>query len=73
MATQTAWGGGIWGANADMSDTVELKEGEDACTVCHVRPLEIAILPCKHEFCGECVTLMRKANVFKVAFTSFRN
>lgn len=66
MAAQGAWGGGIWGANAGNSDSVVLKEGEEACTICHVRRLEIALLPCKHQFCSECVTCLRKANVFKV-------
>ncbi|CAL5229887.1 g13301 [Coccomyxa viridis] len=65
MAAQGAWGGGIWGANAGNSDSVVLKEGEEACTICHVRRLEIALLPCKHQFCSECVTCLRKANVFK--------
>ncbi len=67
MAAQGAWGGGIWGANAGNSDFVVLKEGEEACTICHVRRLEIALLPCKHQFCSECVTCLRKANVFKVS------
>lgn len=49
------------------SPTIVLKDGEEACTICHERPLEICLLPCKHRFCGECVTCLRKANVFKVS------
>ena len=66
MQPQGAWGGGIWGANAQKASPVALKEGEDACTICHEHPLELCIIPCKHEFCGPCVNRLRKANVFKV-------
>ena len=66
MAAHGVWGGGIWGSSTGSTDSAALKEGEEACTICHVRRLEIAMLPCKHRFCSECVTCLRKANVFKV-------
>ena len=66
MQPQGAWGGGIWGSNAQKASPVALKEGEEACTICHEHSLELCIIPCKHEFCGPCVNRLRKANVFKV-------
>ena len=73
MAAQGAWGGGIWGSNAGSSDAAALRDGEEACTICQVRRLEIALLPCKHEFCSECVTCLRKATVFKVSLAQWHS
>ena len=68
MQPRGAWGGGIWGVSANKNSSAPaLKDGEEACTICHERGLEICIIPCKHRFCQECITCLRKANVFKVS------
>ena len=71
MQPKGAWGGGIWGVSANRhSSSPALEDGEEACTICHERRLEICIIPCKHRFCQECITCLRKANVFKVSCDS---
>ena len=68
MQPKGAWGGGILGLSANRhSSSPALEDGEEACTICHERRLEICIIPCKHRFCQECITCLRKANVFKVS------
>lgn len=40
-------------------------QGEEACCICLVNPVEVKFKPCNHDVCLDCCNRMRAANVFK--------